>query len=462
MLTVILILATRLLFRFSYDTFIPWDIGFGLFLYIVFFFYTIIGSEIYFFKRKISPLKSLTYKALPAVLNVVVIGLITYFFTFPDLSRNSDSGAAGLAILFFIVIWLSVTTTFFVILTLLRSDAPYDPIYKPDRYKRYLSLVRPFGNLIRNTALITIPILIASISYIGVLAHSDYLAGGIEYSYTDKSNARLMFKKSQDNLDISFCDHIKGDRGNKLKSYCYQSFFEGISEIKQFEDRNKNIPLTANFFKIYNKNKNKHCSHLKEPDLCENVLLKVTYKILELNTEALFKYASVFVEKSDDIPQYLIITNHNTKAYESINLSVVIEVQKYLSHSSAMFKNNMPDGNKDTTIIHLDIKNLAGHEKNLIEFSRKIIEIRKALLSKYEKEREAKKKVANEKMRIENMKWDKAFRKKYKLDPNDPIIREPCPAESNKYTLSSVDICINGIKIPHAGSKASLISRDFK
>jgi len=33
-LSVLLILAIRLLYRFSYDTFIPWNIGFGLFLYI--------------------------------------------------------------------------------------------------------------------------------------------------------------------------------------------------------------------------------------------------------------------------------------------------------------------------------------------------------------------------------------------------------------------------------------------
>ncbi len=462
-LVAILTVSIRLLFRFSYDTFIPWDIGFGLFLYTVFFFCAFIGSEIYFFNTKSTPTKRFVYKFLPAILNVAIIGFVVYFFKIPDQTRCSDCGGAGLIYLFILVVWLSVTTTFFAILTQLRFDAPYDSIYEPDRYKRYLSVVRPLGKLIQKTALISIPVLIASISYVSFLTYSDYKATGMEYSYTDKSNHRLMFKKAQEDLNISFCNQINGVRGNELKPYCYDSFFKQIGEIKKFEDRSKNTPSTANFFEIFNKNKNEHCSRLKESELCEDELLKHTYEILELNAKALFKYASISVDENDEMPRYLIIKSYNNKAYKSIHSFIEAEVRRLLPDSVALIEESMVDSDNSTTIIRLDMKKLASHENEFIEASENLRSKRKSLSQGYAQILKEKEVVAREKARLSRIESDKITRKLYKLGPNDPIEYEPCPNNiKSKYLTGSADRCINGIRIPHAGSKTPLLPRSSK
>jgi len=384
---------------------------------------------------------------LPPVLNVVIIGLIIYY------SEDHYYGEGGFGYSLILMGWLSVTTTFFAILTQVRLDAPYDPTYEPDRYKRYLSLVRPLGNLIQKTALITIPILIASISYTSFLAYSDYSTAGMKYNNTNQSNSSVMYKKATESMDISFCDHIVNSPYGTWRRNCYQSFFEKIDEIKSFEERNRKNSIKISFFTIYIKHK-QQCSRSEEPDLCINALLKQTREILELEATKILDYASsATIEEVDGVPKYLIISIYDNQKYKSLYKSLLIDLDKFKSRSFELIKKENSDGN-NRILIYIDIKKLIDYKNDLIEID-KIIRFRiKCLSRRYAKNQKEKEEIEKIKAHFDKIKWDKLIRKRYKLGPNDPIEYEPCPIDSTKYLSGSAGICINGIEIPHAGSKA--------
>lgn len=363
----ILIVMVRLLFSFSYETLIPWHMGFGAYLYIAFHFIIYLGREVYLQKAKHSSSKFFNYTYIPAFLSTIFGFAILFNFEVSLGSSSSDMPTGGWFVALVVYSFLLAIIIGVVVFLVASAKRKYEVIYKNSN-----SSV-PYSKIPK----LVIPLLIASIGYISFLIYSDYSTAGMKYNYTSDSNRSVMYRKATVEQDITYCDYITDDHP---PIGCYMKFFEKNDEVVQaFEKaeltkilvrRNRKAEIKE-YFAMYNMLNRTQCQRVKNPKLCESSLLKATHQILEIASKMKVIYADKVYK---EIPKYLLI-NVPSK-YKGTYDKLIKDLEKFKSSSIARIKRA---SNNHGMRIYIDINKLMQNESDLFAIERIIRKRQKSI-----------------------------------------------------------------------------------
>lgn len=407
-LITVLVISLRLLFTFSYDTFIPWEMNFGIYLYISSLFIILLSREYYFQNAEKSDAKRVNYIFTPALISTVVAIIVLIFFEIPINTGFSDAptGAWLVALVMFLIIIVFLISVFSIQVYLAR--------YKYDHKKSIKSF--PFNSLLKKTSIISIPLLISLISFTSYLTYSDYATAGMKYNYTSDSNINVMYKKARGHQDITYCDHIINvPKVSYSTERCYLEFFEQAEEIKELDKYDKKKKSTIqNYFAVYEKYKNQQCQKSSNPLLCEKILTDETHSILELSTRH-----KIIYEADSWTPKYLQIDGPSNVDQKILHDDLIKGLEKFTPSPIAFIKLTPTNKhNKAKTKVYIDIKKLANRAADLLVIE-ETIETRGKIIYKEQIERnrlahrESKLKREREKLKLET-----EMRKKHNINPN--------------------------------------------
>jgi len=415
-LVTILLLSVGFLFSFSYDTFIPRGMGFGKNLYLALIFFIYLVRETYFSYVKHSPSKRFNYIYIPIVFNTVIGFIIIFNFEFPFGSAGSDMPTGQWLVELIVYGMMFAVVAGVNGLLMMSSMVRYKSFYENINPTKYII---PFNSVVKRSSSLLIPVLVALIGYILFLAYSDYSSMGMKRSYTHNSNIGVMYKSANNNQNITFCDHIINTWDNEYSTErCYANFFEKVKVIEQLKSKGKYNDLRPkDFFNLYNGLKTSQCNKSKKSILCEDLLLKETYTILEKTSEGKIIFADKIQRKS---PKYLAITVENYWVYKEIHSFLEKDLEEFKPRSIAFIK-KVYKNNEFSTRIYIDIKKLADNESDLFAIYKKI-KMRKISLKEIFTQKNRTQDKKNRLMRKkEILKYETEIRKNYHLTPSDQI-----------------------------------------
>lgn len=470
-LVTILIVLLRLLFTFSYETLIPLEMGFGIYLFFSSNFILYLIREIYFSSVEKTSVKKFSYIYLPAIISFA-IGLVI-IFNFPvdiKVGGGSDMPTGGWVVVVVVYLFLLGVTVAMALLLLVTADTKYYKVINGinESKKNIIPHVTPLKRQEKPffksySAIILSTILIVLISYVSLLIYSDYSTTGIKNNYTSESNRNAIYKKAREEQDITYCDYITGVNSNEqIREGCYSNFFKELEVITQLIEniklakksilRNRKSEI-KDFFVLYKKLANEQCQRAKKETLCRDSLLRESYQILKMASGKKVVYEG----EKQKTPKYLLFTISNTYLYKNMGSD---DVTKYsymrnllIDDLEGLISSSIVSVKKPSrshgVLIYIDIKNMIKSEADLFAIEkiisareRKFEEIfeRKVEMGFKKQEQRRKKRIL-----IENQKYEASVRNKYRLKRNEPIELKLCD-KNRKYDKWSrvVSTCING------------------
>lgn len=427
-LVTILILAIRLLFTFSYDTFIPKYMEFGIVLYFASLFIVYLLREFYFYNTNESQYKRFNYIYIPALISLTLAILVFSYFEIPTGPSISDAPTGawveGIIIISGFVILLAFV--FFI------------QVYSAEnRFSRFSTEPFVYDGILRKSSVFTIPLLIISIGFVIFLTYSDYASAGMNKSYTNKSNADAILERSIAEQDISYCDHIINTRDISYSTErCYIEFFEQVEDIQKLINNKKRIKLPfQNYLLVYYKF-NQQCQKTIYPAVCNRLLSRETDKFFRL-----FINYTIINKNDARTPKYLLIDNFRNINQQEFHNHLINDLKKFIPNPISIVKIFPSTTNKTKTKLYIDLEKLANNPTDF-----KTIENIIAKREQYSYEEQIKKnKLARKQTRLkrekEKLDFENDIRKKYNISSNAVI--QPCKDNQHYKCHCAVPMCAN-------------------